>query len=78
MMTEQQPMRVRKPDCNHVWSSNDGTGGEPTFRPGEISPKTPTMWCVCIHCNHRIWVTHAEWVQFTARTKTTHQSIDDI
>lgn len=52
-------------DCEHVWISNSGAGGEPKFRTNRQMSVEPLMHVKCSECNSRTWLTENEWDAMT-------------
>jgi hypothetical protein len=48
-------------DCNHLWVSNSGRGGEPDFRPNRQMSTRPLMHVRCSRCGVRTWFTPEQW-----------------
>jgi len=48
-------------DCEHIWISNSGNGGEPKFTQKAGLGGGLLMHVKCSKCNSRTWVNEDEW-----------------
>lgn len=65
--TTTYPMRgegnqIPAENCNHIWISNSGQGGNPVFKRTPFSTSF-SMHIKCSKCNARTWKTKEQWEQ---------------
>lgn len=59
--SENRFYREKAPDCDHIWLTNSGRGGEPEFRSNSQMGPEPTMHVICTECRARTWFTEKQW-----------------
>lgn len=57
---------IMNEECNHVWVSNSGKGGEPEFKVNLQLSTAPLMHVMCEKCGARTWMTEGQWNGFDA------------
>lgn len=48
-------------ECDHVWISNSGRGGEPVFRENQQMWSEPKMHVSCRDCSAYTWFSEEDW-----------------
>ena len=52
-------------DCEHIFVSNSGQGGDPIFTLNRMMGPYPLMHVKCSGCNCRTWFTKEQWNAMT-------------
>lgn len=65
------PKKKQKEDgeCEHIWVSNFGKGGKPSFKDNGQWGTTPTVHVKCPLCEARTWFTEEQWNGLPSKQK---------